>query len=161
MRFILALLLASFSPAASAALEGPIHVIDADTFDVGQVRVRLHGIDAPELGQPCNTGTQQMDCGRWAKAAVQALYEGQHAQCTAHDRDRYGRVVASCATGGADIGMVLVDQGLARAYLRYSDRYALAEKAAALAGQGLWAFEIMSPESHRAARRSGQIQPGR
>ena len=32
-------------------LEGPVRVVDGDTFDVGGVRVRLHGVDAPEEDQ--------------------------------------------------------------------------------------------------------------
>jgi len=39
-----------------AALSGPtgaIMVIDADTWDVGGQRVRVFGIDAPELAQTC------------------------------------------------------------------------------------------------------------
>ncbi|MFT4960503.1 MAG: endonuclease YncB(thermonuclease family), partial [Paracoccaceae bacterium] len=34
---------------ASANPQGRIRIIDADTWDVGSTRVRLHGIDAPEL----------------------------------------------------------------------------------------------------------------
>ena len=32
----------------SGAFTGPARVIDGDTLDVGGVRIRLHGIDAPE-----------------------------------------------------------------------------------------------------------------
>jgi endonuclease YncB( thermonuclease family) len=40
---------------SAAALEvvGPATIIDADTLQVAQTRVRLHGIDAPESGQRC------------------------------------------------------------------------------------------------------------
>ena len=40
-------------PAQLADLAGPLHVIDGDTFDVGDTRIRLHGVDAPERAQTC------------------------------------------------------------------------------------------------------------
>ena len=36
-------------------LTGEIRFIDGDTLDVGQTRVRLHAIDAPETDQMCTT----------------------------------------------------------------------------------------------------------
>ncbi len=51
--------------AAHANPTGTIRVIDADTIDVGGDRVRLFGLDAPEIGQPCVLGGQTIDCGRW------------------------------------------------------------------------------------------------
>lgn len=32
----------------------PLRVIDGDTIERSGVRIRLHGIDAPEAGQKCN-----------------------------------------------------------------------------------------------------------
>ncbi len=131
---------------------GTVRVIDADTLDVGDVRVRLHGIDAPEIGQPCTVNAQTRDCGRWARDAVLLQFEGRQATCEQVDTDRYGRVVASCVVDGRDMGAVIVSEGWAWAYRRYSDAYDLDEKAAAVAGRGLWAFEIDRPSDYRAAR---------
>ena len=50
---ILTLLAALLAAPAIAAPNGTVRVIDADTIDVGGTRVRLFGIDAPEMGQPC------------------------------------------------------------------------------------------------------------
>jgi len=43
----------------------------------------------------------------------------------------------------------MVAAGAARAYRRYSDRYVVAESAAAMAGRGIWAARMQTPESYR------------
>lgn len=54
---------------------GEARVIDGDTLDVGPVRIRLHGIDAPEAGQRCG----QWHCGDRAAAARRPItHHGRH-----------------------------------------------------------------------------------
>ena len=55
---------------APGALSGPARVVDGDTLDMGGVRVRLHGIDAPEIAQSCRAGGQRWSCGREATRAL-------------------------------------------------------------------------------------------
>ena len=103
-----------FAGAAHANPSGTLRVIDADTVDVGGLRVRLFGLDAPEIGQPCVLGGQTIDCGRWAGDLVRARFGGKDARCTTRDVDRYGRQVATCDVGGVDIGQVIVAEGFER-----------------------------------------------
>ncbi len=160
MRFLCVLFLSvAVAAMAAAAPEGRLGVIDADTFDVGGVRVRLHGIDAPEIGQPCQMAGQTQDCGRWARDAVSARFEGVYVRCSQVDVDRYGRIVATCAAGSEDMGAAIVSAGWAWAYRRYSQAYDLDEKAAAVAGRGLWAFEVQQPAAYRASRVRGGAAP--
>ncbi|WP_375255103.1 thermonuclease family protein [Yoonia sp.] len=154
--FILMALLAT--PVWSAP-DGTIRVIDADTIDVGGTRVRLFGIDAPEMGQPCAAKGREWDCGAWTRDAVRNRYEGEYANCTAQDVDRYGRVVAQCFVDGQDIGQMIVQSGLAWAFRRYSDLYDLDEKAAAVQERGLWAVQIQLPSEYRAAQRAVPLPP--
>ena len=49
---------------SSGAFTGPARMIDGDTLDVGGVRIRLHGIDAPESEQSCQAGGKRWSCGR-------------------------------------------------------------------------------------------------
>ena len=49
---------------------GPARVIDGDTIDVAGVRVRLHGIDAPERAQTCRADGRAWPCGRQAARAL-------------------------------------------------------------------------------------------
>lgn len=152
--------------AAGTALAGPegrIAVIDGDTIRVGAETVRLFGIDAPERDQTCTRpdGTVWR-CGDWSGAEVARLFGGVRAVCDTRDRDRYGRTVATCEAGGRDMGAVLVSRGLARAYLRYSDRYLEVEKEAVVAGRGIFGSDMAAPEAFRSASEPApQAAPGR
>ena len=141
-----------FAVAANAPDDprGVLAVIDADTFDVGGVRVRLFGIDAPELSQTC-TDAEGADwpCGQWAAAQVMALYQGGSAQCAAVDIDRYGRTVARCMVQGLDIGAMLVGAGLATAYRAYSTDYIASEASAKAQHLGIWAGTMQDPAAYR------------
>ena len=159
IRCVFVLLLAFQASFAIAGPEGPLRVIDADTFDVGDVRVRLFGVDAPEIGQPCAADGVEWDCGRWARDQVRDQFEEAWAVCTEQDTDRYGRVVATCHVGGVDIGAEIVSAGWAWAYLQYSDRYALDEKAASVNERGLWALEITRAAAYRRVQRAGPPAP--
>ena len=54
LRFALALVLL-FPIAAMADITGKPRVVDGDTIHINQTKIRLHGIDAPEMKQTCAT----------------------------------------------------------------------------------------------------------
>lgn len=160
----LVLILGLFLPLAALAVErgepivGVVRVIDGDTIDVGAVRIRLHGIDAPERDQPCTTTSgQNWACGDWVTRQVRDLFEGTQARCAQVDTDRYGRVVARCAARGRDIGQTLVQGGIAYAYRRYSTEYVAHEAAAEAANRGIHAFVLQSPARYRVTRIKGRL----
>lgn len=95
-------------------------ITDGDTLKQGGVTYRLWGIDAPELAQACPDGWQ---AGRMAATRLQALTTGRSIVCQEKDRDRYGRIVAICRASGEDLGAILVREGLAWAFVRYSSDY--------------------------------------
>lgn len=157
---IVAQILVGSAALQAADLRGVVRVIDGDTVDVGDTRVRLHGIDAPESGQQCTApGGVDWSCGDWVTEQVQDLYEGREARCDAVDTDRYGRVVARCFVGQTDVAERLVRDGLAYAYRRYSHRYVVAEGAARAAGLGLHGSITTSPAEYRQARSQNQAAP--
>ncbi|RKT32918.1 nuclease-like protein [Roseovarius halotolerans] len=95
-----------------AVLKGKCHVIDGDTIVIGKVRIRIAGIDAPELDHPW---------GQKSKWALVGMCRGQ--VITAHIRDElsYGRVVASChLPDGRDLAAELVKLGLALDWPKFS-----------------------------------------
>ena len=100
-------------------LSGRARVIDGDTIEVGTVRVRLHGVDAPESKQSCLAGGERWPCGQRATRALAGQIGGRTVACSERDPDRYGRIVAICRHGGRDVNAWLVDQGWALAYRRY------------------------------------------
>ena len=113
---------ASQPPAAPAVLvtTGEVTaVVDGDTIDVNGQRVRVIGIDTPEVGQ----------CG-YAEAAraMTTLVGGRTVTLTSVDtkdnRDRYDRLLRYVDVNGTDAGLALIQQGLAIA--RYDSRTATA-----------------------------------
>ncbi|MEL6452714.1 MAG: thermonuclease family protein [Pseudomonadota bacterium] len=145
---------------AGADVAGLVRVVDAETLDVGDVRVRLHAIDAPERDQTCTTEHGVVfGCGAWVSAQVRTRFEGRYATCRRVDTDRYGRMVATCAVDGADMGEVLVSEGWAFAFRRYGLDYDLAEKAAYVASRGLHGFRVQNPAQFRKTRAKGRFAP--
>lgn len=130
------LLPASIAPAESFAGR-VVGVLDGDTIDVLRegraVRVRLHGIDSPERGQPFGTRARQYAAG---------LAFGKMVTVAVVDRDRYGRLVGRVALPG---GRLLSHELLAAGYAWWYREYAPGEpRLAELEGRarrekrGLW-----------------------
>ncbi len=144
--------------ATTAGPSGPVVVIDGDTFDIGGKRVRLHGVDAPESAQDCETGSgTDWACGSWVTEEVKLRYSGRAADCAEVDTDRYGRIVARCMVEGRDVGEALVADGLALAYVEFSRDYVDEERDAKLGKRGIWRGEVETPASWR--RRAARPDP--
>jgi endonuclease YncB( thermonuclease family) len=135
-------------------LVGTAAVVDGDTLDMGGVRIRLYGIDAPEHGQTCTYPNNVVwTCGVAATLQLHNLVAQQTLNCHRRDTDRYGRIVAVCYAGDTDLGAAMVRAGMAVAYRRYSDAYVPDENAARLTRKGMWAGTFQQPEDFRRARR--------
>jgi len=156
---LLLLSLAVPSPASAAddlpfRLAGEIvvtRVSDGDSLRSGPLKIRLHGIDAPELKQTCRAADGAVwSCGKASRAALAAMVENP-LQCDLRDVDRYGRLVMRCMAGDQDIAEALVSQGLAMAYRRYSSDYVPAEEQAAAAARGMWQGRFETPWDWRKA----------
>ncbi|MEY4698008.1 MAG: hypothetical protein RIT14_2436 [Pseudomonadota bacterium] len=145
--------LALSGPALATVVEGRARVVDGDTVVIGSTKVRLFGVDAPELAQTCDLDGAAWACGQHARQMLADLIGRAHLRCDVRDKDRYGRLVATCLAQGRDIAAELVRQGGALAYRRYSDRYVPAEEAARREGLGVWAARMQTPEDYRHAGR--------
>ncbi len=112
-------------------------VHDGDTFRCGSERVRLFGVDAPEVRRGASPAQP------YAYAARDELIRLTRSRvgCRFVERDRYGRFVGRCwSTVSNDVGAAVIRSGFARDYRRYSQgRYAAEEADARDHRRGLWA----------------------
>lgn len=104
--------------AAESILQGHARVIDGDTIDIGDERIRLQGVDTPESGQTCrDVAGDEYRCGRAATEALRALIGTGTVRCEIEGRGKYGRAIGTCFTAdGTDINGWLVRQGYGLAY---------------------------------------------
>lgn len=126
---------------------------EGKTVEMSGVRIRLHGIDAPEKRQTCKDAKgKEWFCGHDALMAMTAMVRAKEVTCYVHDIDRYKRLVAVCSVAGiADINAELVKRGLAVAYREYSKDYVDEEDTARAAHVGLWAGKFDMPWDWRKA----------
>ncbi len=139
--------------ADQAHVVGPALVVDGDTFDIGETRIRLHGIDAAEMSQRCRDAKgKEWRCGRSGARRLNELVAGKIVNCEALDVDFTGRVVARCKVGKIDLGKELVEEGLAWAFVRYSSDYLNDEEIAKAKALGIWAGDAEPPWTYRSHR---------
>ena len=150
---IVAWIIIAAAQVQGAEITGEARVIDGDTVDIGPVRIRLHGIDAPEGDQPCAMADGgSWSCGTASTRRLADLIDGQHVTCEARDRDIYGRIIGVCFKGEIDLNALLVREGLAWAYIRFSEDYTAQEQAARAERIGIWQAETIPPWEYRANR---------
>ncbi len=145
-------------PAAAQGLSGRADIVDGDTLGIRgeQARIRLYGIDAPEGKQACHdvVGRPYLCGSRSADALATIIGRNGRVTCREEDRDRYGRIVATCEANGREINAELVRQGWAVEYKQYSDgRYSDEEEEARGAKRGLWAGTFVKPWEWRRGQR--------
>jgi endonuclease YncB( thermonuclease family) len=126
-------------------------VIDGDTLDIRGERIRLFGIDTPELGQPWWDGEGgEHDAGVSAREALEVLIKGKRLSVKVLREDKYQRSLAIVKVDGRDVARSLVSQGWAFASPG-STRYRRTENAARRRRRGFWRGEVMMPWEFRAA----------
>lgn len=134
-------------------IEGVAEIVDGDTLVINEQTIRLHGIDAPEAGQQCEraSGTAWR-CGREAINALADLAEGQVVSCRGDTYDDFDRLIAVCHRADIDLSAQLASDGMAWAFVRFSDDYVAEESAARSAQHGIWRGPAQPAWEFRAAR---------
>ncbi|QRM35451.1 thermonuclease family protein [Microvirga sp. VF16] len=156
--FWLALLVFVTNAAISGYAKGNVvigyaHVLDGDTADIDGKRVRFFGIDAPELSQSCvDAAGRSWQCGQEARGRLMELTQGKVVTCTYEEADATGRLLGSCKVAGRDINGILVAEGLAWAFVRYSDVYLVTERQARAERKGIFAAKNVTAWDYRAER---------
>jgi endonuclease YncB( thermonuclease family) len=91
--------------ARGSTLTGPAWVIDGDTVAIRRIKIRLAGIDAPELDMPF---------GKKSKWAMVDLCRGQTLHVVLHGETSHDRQVGTAyLPDGRDVGAELIRRGLA------------------------------------------------
>jgi endonuclease YncB( thermonuclease family) len=146
------------SLAAAADITGAAKIRDGDSVLVGSTRIRLGGIDAPQVDQLClNTKGERWTCGVAARDELAKHTEGKSWVCHARSVDRRGRTVARCNVDGEDIQKWLVRSGWALAYKRISHDYDADEAAAREARAGMWQGAFIAPWDWRVRNKKTAI----
>lgn len=119
-----------------------VKVIDGDTIILGKRKIRLQGIDAPEMKQTCqriegNT-IKYIQCGILAAEALAKFINNKNVKCTNEGKDKYKRTLSYCFVEGSNINRLMVRQEYALAYTRYDNSFMVDELIARLYKRGLW-----------------------
>lgn len=154
LALVVAALLCQCTSGQTSEIREQAIVVDGNTLLIKEVSIRLTGIDAPELGQRCTSPTKvEWECGQAAKRALTDRIGREPVSCSQLYLDAYGRVFATCAASNGDnLSAAMVDAGYALAV--GSDKlYVAEEKAARIAGKGIWSGSFQTPWEWRAQQR--------
>jgi micrococcal nuclease len=92
------------------------YIVDGDTLDINDIRIRLSLIDTPERGQ---------DGYKESKEFVKDLCLNKKGEVDIDDGqrrgDRYGREVGVVYCNGINLNKALMDNNLASIYIEYCD----------------------------------------
>lgn len=134
-------------------------VIDGDTIEllakenpyhhITKLKIRLYGIDAPELKQAY---------GKEAKEYLSALVLKQEVSLIIENKDKYDRFVSTLFLKGQDINKEMVKNGYAHAYESFSKKYLAEQANAKIFKLGLWQDErVMSPSEFRMLKNEASL----
>jgi endonuclease YncB( thermonuclease family) len=118
-------------------------ITDGDTFILATAlknyRVRLHGIDAPELRQTCRDAREVYPCGVIAATALTDAVLGRDVTCLFVSTS-YDRVVGRCSTTeGGDLSEFMLKSGYSYAVAPYATKTDhMLQDAARRRGLGFW-----------------------
>ena len=136
-------------------------VIDGDTIHINNFKIRLEGIDAPEMRQKCKKEFLKIsstigfifykdyNCGEVSKKKLKDKIKESEIKCISSSKDRYKRHIATCFKGQTNLNQWMVRNGYAIAYRRYNKKYIPDEDFAKENKLGLWKGKFMDPEKWR------------
>ena len=142
-------------------INGIPKVVDGDTVHINKFKIRLEGIDAPEIRQQCKkeklkisfiigyTFYKNYNCGEVSKENLEAKIDGSKIKCISSGKDRYNRYLAKCFKNRTNLNQWMVRNGHAVAYRRYSNEYVSDEDFAKKNKLGLWQGKFLIPEKWR------------
>ncbi len=148
MKFVLFIIMTLFTSWETAAFE--VKAVDGDSLEIGARRIRLDGIDAPELRQVCRDDKgNDYFCGEEALHYLKDLISEKNIDCRClPQKDRYHREICECFADGYSLNKAMVQAGWA---VTYRDKtYLDEEQTARLNKSGIWQGKNMRPAIYRA-----------
>lgn len=147
-----ALIVVRVSGETGETITGTARAADGDTLTLDGHRVRLAGMDTPEMMQVCKRDGADWRCGVAARSRLAEFLRAGPVTCRTQGTDKYNRWLARCQNSAGDLGASMVREGLAVAYGAYEDeeQFARAER------KGLWGTEFDMPQQWR--RMNGRPQ---
>ena len=127
--------------------QGIPYVIDGDTIVLNGTKIRLEGIDAPEMRQTCVALGKPYQCGAEARANLRNLIGRAALTCAGSRLDKYGRFLGVCTALTKEINREMVVGGWAVSYGSYVSE----EMAAKSAKRGIWRGTFERPQEWRRA----------
>ena len=127
------------------SLYGTVRIIDGDSIEIKNEKIRFIGIDAFEKKQECSRkdGTKYK-CGEEAILNLLTIISSeQPVRCVAKKKDLYKRWLATCYVGKLDVNENMVLYGNAFSYM--SEKYKVVENDAKKVDAGAWAGEFIFP----------------
>lgn len=132
--------------AHAETISGEPRIIDGDTVDIGEKKIRLQSIDAPESDQLClDAEGKKWACGIAAGDALSDFSNNRPWSCEVSGKESYDRSLAFCSIAGHDINQWMVQHGWALASVRDSNRYVADESWSREIHAGLWSGAFIAP----------------
>ena len=131
---------------------GNARIIDGDSIEINNEKIRFLGIDAFEKKQKCymKDGVKYK-CGESAISNLLMIISGQPVRCVTKKKDKYKRWLATCYIGKLDINENMVLYGNAFSYM--SKKYKTAENDAKKIKAGAWNGKFIFPWEWRKLKR--------
>jgi endonuclease YncB( thermonuclease family) len=96
-----------------------VFVLDGDTVVINHERIRIAGIDAPEVKGKC---AEEKRLAAMATHLLARIVNGSQILIDRQPKpDRYGRTLAAVSADGRDVGEVILREGLARKWTKKFD----------------------------------------
>lgn len=125
--------------ARAEEITGPAKVLAGDLVEINGRRIRLYGVDAPDMDQTClSKKREEYKCGDHARRHLAVMIGNLPLTCKGEAKDENNDLIAVCQIRWLDVNENIVFDGWALAYRQHGDEYVRAELAARARHQGLW-----------------------